>query len=247
MLARVLLVTVLLVGALAAVPARAEDVFVRDLAQGEFRELAREVGLAVAPYQLRPAEGLGFPGFDLGAEMTLLDINEKRAYWQAAVDDPDDLPSFLPVPKLHANVGLPLGIDLGGYFGAVPGSNIRLYGGEVKWAVIRGGVVWPALALRGAYTELKGVDELDLNTKSLDASISKGFGPLTPYLGAGRVWIEAEPKGVAAEPPVSLQKESEQEDRVFAGLRFSAFFVTAVAEASFARVPAYTLRLNVSF
>lgn len=246
MLARVLPVTLLLVGLLAG-PARGEDVFIRGLAQEQLRELATEVGLAITPYQLRPAEGLGFPGFDLGAEVTVLDINEKRGYWQAAVQDPGDLPSYLAVPKLHANVGLPLGIDLGGFFGAVPGSNIRLYGGDVKWAVIRGGLIWPAVALRGAYTELAGVDELDLNTKALDASISKGFGPLTPYVGAGRVWIEAEPRKAAAAPPVSLERETEQEDRVFAGLRFSAVFITAVAEASFARVPAYTLRINVSF
>lgn len=243
MLARVLVVTVVLLGALSG-PARADDVSVRDLVQDEFRELSTEVGLAITPYQLRPAEGLGFPGFDLGAEVTAVGINENRSYWREAVDDPDDLPSFLPVPKLHANVGLPLGIDLGGYFGAVPGSNIRLYGGDVKWAIIRGGVVWPALAVRGAYTELAGVDELDLNTKSLDASLSKGFGPLTPYVGAGRVWIEAEPKEAAA---ATLEKETEQEDRVFVGLRFRALFISAVAEASFAKVPAYTLRLNVSF
>lgn len=245
MLARVLLVTLIVIAI--ASPARAEDIFVRDLAQNEFRELAREVGLAITPYQLRPAEGLGFPGFDLGAEVTVLDINEKRTYWQDAVTNPGDLPSFVAVPKLHANVGLPLGIDLGAYFGAVPGSNVRLYGGEVKWAVIRGGVLWPAVALRGAYTELAGVDELDLNTKALDASVSKGLGPVTPYVGAGRVWMEAEPKGAAAAPPVSLQRETEQEDRVFVGVRLSAFFISAAAEASFAKVPAYTLRLNISF
>lgn len=247
MLARVLLVTIAFLGGLAGPALANNDVSVRNLAQEEFRELSAEVGLAITPYQLRPAEGLGFPGFDVGVEMTAVEINKNRSYWQGAVDDPGDLPSFLPVPKLHANVGLPLGIDLGGYFGAVPGSNIRLYGGDVKWAILRGGVVWPALAVRGAYTKLAGVDELDLDTKSLDASLSKGFGPLTPYVGAGRVWITAEPKEAAAAPPVSLEKETEQEDRVFVGLRFRALFISAVAEASFARVPAYTLRLNVSF
>ncbi|HEY8369731.1 MAG TPA: hypothetical protein VIM86_10495 [Thermodesulfobacteriota bacterium] len=243
MVAWVLLVTVVLLGALGG-QARANDVSVRDLTQEQFRELSTEVGLAITPYQLRPAEGLGFPGFDLGAEVTAVEINRSRSYWQEAVDDPDDLPSFLPVPKLHANVGLPLGIDLGGYYGAVPGSNVRLYGGDVKWAVIRGGVVWPALAVRGAYTKLDGVDDLDLDTKSLDASLSKGFGPLTPYVGAGRVWMEAEPRGAAAGV---LERETEQEDRVFVGLRLRALLVSAVAEASFAKVPAYTLRLNVSF
>ncbi len=237
----------LAVGLLSATPspARAGDVFVRNLAQDQFRDLATEIGLAIAPYQLRPAAGLGFPGFDVGGEMTVVDINRDRSYWRDAVTSSGSLPSLLPVPKAHANVGLPLGIDLGGYFGAVPGSNIRLYGGDVKWAVVRGGLIWPAVALRGAYTALDGVNELDLNTKALDASVSKGFGPITPYLGAGRIWIEAEPKGIAA--TAGLRKETEQEDRVFAGLRFSMLLVSATVEASFAKVPAYTLRLNVSF
>lgn len=240
----------LLLGLVAAVPSPARaadnDLIIRNLVQDEFRQLAREIGIGLSAFQTRPAAPLGFLRFDAGVEVTAVDINEDRAFWNRAFAD-GDAPSLLPVPKAHVNVGLPLGIDLGGLYSSVPDSNIRLWGAEVKWAIIRGGIVWPALAVRGGYTSLDGVDELELTTKSVDASVSKGFGPVTPYIGVGRIWIEAEPKGAAAAPPVSLSEVSPVEDRVFAGLRLRLVFLSLVAEGSWSRVPAYTLRLNLSF
>lgn len=236
---------------LAATPARAlDDLFVRNLAQGQFRDLSAELGLGLAAYQLRPAASLGFPGFDIGAEVTAVDISEDRAYWRLAFQNPNDAPSFLPVPKLHASVGLPLGIDLGALYSKVPSSNISMWGAEAKWSVVRGGLVWPALAVRGAYTSLEGVDELDLSTRSIDASVSKGFGPVTPYVGVGRVWIEAEPRDVAAAPipfGAGLTDEKATEDRVFAGVRLRLLLLSFAAEADWSRVPAYSFRVNVSF
>lgn len=225
-------------------PARAVgDLIVRSLAQGQFRDLSTELGIGLSSYQVAPAAPLGFPRFDAGVETTVVDIKQDRSFWRFAFGDQNP-PSVLPLPKLHANVGLPLGIDLGGFYSHIPSTNISLWGAEAKWAVIRGGLVSPALAVRGAYTSLAGVDELDLTTRSVDASISKGFGPVTPYVGGGRIWIEAEPRGVAA---LGLGKVRPVEDRVFAGLRLRLALLSAVAEASFSRVPAYTLRLNLSF
>jgi hypothetical protein len=214
--------------------------------QSEFRELTRELGLAVTPYQVRPAAPLGFLRFDAGVEMTFLDYNEKRSYWQQAVDDPDDLPGFLPVPKLHGNVGLPVGIDLGLVFSKIPGSNIEFVGGDVKWSIFRGGMLWPALAVRGGYTQLRGVDQIDLETRTLDVSISKGIPLVSAYLGAGRVWIDAEAKGAAASL-AGLGDASHTEDRVFGGVRLRLGFLSLVGEASIQHVNAYTLRANISF
>ncbi len=239
-----------LLGLAAAAPAPARaadnDLVIRNLAQDEFRQLAREIGIGLSAFQARPAAPLGFLRFDAGVEVTAVDIDEKRAFWSRAFAD-GDAPSVLPVPKVHVDVGLPLGIDLGALYSYVPDSNIRLWGAEAKWAIIRGGAVWPAVAVRGGYTSLEGVDELELTTKSVDASISKGFGPVTPYVGIGRIWIEAEPKGAAAAPPAGLVEVNPVEDRVFAGLRLRLALLSLVAEASWSRVPAYTLRLNVSF
>jgi hypothetical protein len=237
-----------------ATPTRAaaadNDLILRNLAQGEFRDVATELGLGISAFQAQPAESLGMllalPHFDAGVEVTAVNINQDRPYWRLAFRD-GSAPSVLPLPKLHANVGLPLGLEVGGVYSTVPASNIGFWGAEAKWAFIRGGVLWPAVAVRGAYTALNGVDELDLSTKSVDVSVSKGFLLVTPYVGAGRVWIDAEPKGAAAATPASLESAHPVEDRVFGGVRLRIGLLSAVAEASVAKVPAYTLRLNVSF
>ena len=86
--------------------------------------------------------------------------------------------SDIAVPSLRFNLGLPFGVDVGAMAGAVPSTNVRLYGGELRWAFIKGSTTMPAIALRGSYTQLAGVDQLDFNTKGVDLSISKGFAPV---------------------------------------------------------------------
>lgn len=242
--------TLLAISAPMLAHAAGNDVLVQRLAQEEFRDLAAELGIGISAFQTQPAESLGLflavPHFDAGVEMTTVNINQDRPYWRLAVRD-GSAPSFLPLPRLHANVGLPFGLEVGGLYSSIPDSNVRVLGAEAKWAVIRGGVIWPALAVRGAYTTMTGVEEMDLTTTSADISVSKGVGPVTPYVGAGRIWIEAEPHGVAAAPPVSLTKVHPVEDRLFAGVRLRLVFLSAVAEASWSQVPAYTFRLNFSF
>src|SRR5439155_2466673 len=103
------------------------------------------------------------------------------------------VPSYLPVPTLRANKGLPLGFDVGLLDSKVPGSDIALWGGEARWAFIKGGIAAPAVGVRGTYTRLTGVDQLDMSSRGLDRSASKGFAMVTPYVGVGRTWITSEP------------------------------------------------------
>ena len=155
-----------------------------------------------------------------------------------------DFPEMLPIPRLHVQKGLPFGIDLGAIYSSIPSTNISLWGGEVKWAFLKGSIATPAVALRGTYTKLNGVDNLDLNTMGYDISISKGFAILTPYAGVGQVKIESDPKNI---PFTSLRTESITETKYFAGLRVSLGLINMVAEADFAEVPAYSLKLGIGF
>lgn len=207
--------------------------------QSDFKELSRELGLATAYKPTAPAEALGILGFDVGIEMTFADIDNDSSYWSNATGD---VPGILPVPKLHAIKGLPFNIDVGAMYSKVPSSDISLLGAELKWAFIEGGVVTPAVAVRGAYTKLDGVDGLDFNTKSLDVSVSKGFTLLTPYAGIGKVWIESDPTGVPA-----LQKEDISETKMFAGLKISLALLKIVAEYELAEIPSYSLKLSLGF
>ncbi|MFZ3072664.1 MAG: DUF6588 family protein [Thermodesulfobacteriota bacterium] len=208
--------------------------------QQNFKDLSKEIGFGLSYFPMAPAEPLGILGFDIGVEVTALDINEDKPYWKQM----GDFPGMLPIPRLHLQKGLPFGIDVGAIYSSIPSTNISLWGGEVKWAFLKGSIATPAVALRGTYTKLNGVNNLDLNTMGYDISISKGFTILTPYAGVGQVKIDSDPKNIPLNP---LTKESITETKYFAGLRVSLGLINMVAEADFAEVPAYSLKLGVGF
>jgi len=59
---------------------------------------------------------------------------------------------------------------------SVPDTNLKFWGAEIRYAFLEGGALTPALALRGTYTTLSGVDQLALDTRGLELSISKQHG-----------------------------------------------------------------------
>src|SRR5438445_10578254 len=101
-------------------------------------------------------------------------------------------------------------------YSSVPSTNIKLYGGELRYAIVPGGVAMPAIGIRASYTKLTGVDQLDFDTKGLDLSISKGFLMFTPYAGVGKVWAASTPNGIP-----TLSKQSLSMSKVFAGINMN--------------------------
>jgi hypothetical protein len=220
--------------------------------QDDFKGLSRDLGLAISYVPLATAEPLGdkLPGIDLGVEATGVQIDTNNLYWQKintynqALGN-SKIPSTLPFPKFHVQVGLPIvPIDLGYVYSSVPDTNVKYMGGEIKYAILRGSTATPALALRGAYTKLSGVPDMDISTRSLDLSISKGFAIFTPYAGYGMVWISSKDTS----PTLVLQDENLNESKGFVGFKLTFFpLMNMVAEADFAKVKSYSLRLNLHF
>jgi hypothetical protein len=184
------------------------------LSQGEFRALSEDLGAALSYKPLTPAAPLGITGFDIGLAVTATKIENSALLQKAGAGDH----STLPVPSLRLNKGLPLDIDVGLMVGAVPGTDIRLYGGELRYAIVSGGVAMPAIGIRGSYTRLTGVDQLGFDTKGVDLSISKGFAIFTPYAGVGKVWVASTPKDI---PPPGLSKESFSLNKAFVGFNLN--------------------------
>jgi hypothetical protein len=162
----------------------------QNLAQSEFRLLSEDLGSALSYKPLAPAEPLGITGFDLGLSVTSTDISKSTAALAKASNQSSPV-STLIIPKLSVAKGLPWGIDVAAFVSAIPTTNIKLVGGELRYAIIGGGFAYPAVAIRGAITRLSGVDQLSFDTKSLDLSISKGFAMFTPYAGVGQVWVNS--------------------------------------------------------
>ena len=215
--------------------------FVSGLTQSGFKSLSRELGSALSYKNTAPAEALGITGFDIAAEVTAVDISKEASYWKAATGN--DAPAMYLIPKLRARKGLPFGIDVGAMYSYVPDSNIQLLGAEIGKSIIEGGLIGPDLGIRATYTNLLNIDELDLQTAGLDVTISKEFVFISPYAGAGAVWIYSKPKGklvndptfVAVNGGVPLKSESFWQERFFGGVRIAPlpiFNITGEVEYS---------------
>jgi len=207
-----------------SLPAAAKDLTIQGLSQDDFRKISQDLGAALSYKPLTPAEPLGLFGFDIGVAGTDTKIKNTDSFKNAGIADLSDI----VVPSARFNLGLPFGLDVGVMAGAAPSTNIRLYGGEVRWAFIKGSTTMPAIALRGSYTQLGGVDQLDFNTKGADLSISKGIAMFTPYAGIGKVWVTSTPKSI---PTATPSKESLSLNKYFVGVNMNFVLVNIALEA----------------
>jgi hypothetical protein len=184
------------------------------LTQAEFRGLSEDLGAALSFKPLIPAEPMGLTGFDIGLAVTGTKLQNRAAFQKAAAGA--SVPATLPVPTLRVHKGLPFDIDLGVSYAAVPSTNVRVIGGELRWAALAGNVALPAVALRASVSKLSGVDQLGLRTTGLDVSVSKGFALLTPYAGIGTVRVKSDPDAATGRTPESLSLT-----KVFGGLNLN--------------------------
>ncbi len=220
---KVLAGAVLVMGASASVQAANNIDTLGSLLQGEFADLTADLGAALSYKALTPAEPLGVTGFDIGIEVTATELQYSGIFNKASSGGSLDT---LVVPKIHVHKGLPFGIDVGAFYSEVPNSNINLVGAELRYAIWEGGVASPALAVRGTYTGLNGVNQLDLTTKGLELTISKGLANMTPYAGVGQVWVDASP-----DASTGLSDESTTLSKLYGGLNFNMGLMNLAFEA----------------
>lgn len=196
----------------ASQPAFAADLdTIGALDQTDFRLLSEDFGAALSYKGLVPAETLGITGFDISVAVTATKLANTSVLSRAAGDA--DISGTFPVPSIRVYKGLPFGLSIGGMLAQSSATDIRLIGGELRWAFVPGNVALPAVAIRGAMTKVTGINELDFDTQSVDVSISKGILMLTPYAGIGKVRVTSTPKGIA-----SLGPEKFTQTRLFVGV-----------------------------
>ena len=209
--------------------------------QQQFRGIVEDTSAALNYKALGPAEATGLLGFGIGAFANYTQTENPDA-WQALTGSDVDQVGMVGVV---AHKGLPLGIDVGAFYTTVPGADADVFGAELRYAILEGGVASPALALRGTYTATSGIDDFKYRSYGADVSLSKGLTFVTPYIGAGYVWATASPEGALAN---DLDDEDVDSERFFVGARFSFLILELTPE--YERIGdnnAYNLRLGLSF
>jgi hypothetical protein len=181
--------------------------------QEDFESIAKDVSALFNSKTLTPAEPMGITGFGIGVYGSYLETKSSGAWDRVTGQKVDEI----GMVGIVAQKGLPLGIDVGASYSWAPDADVKMFGAEVRYALLEGGVATPAIGLRGSYSTVSGVDEVDFDSYGIEIAISKGFGPLTPYAGIGQVWSELKP-----DSEFGLDKEEVDNTRVFVGARLSA-------------------------
>jgi hypothetical protein len=193
--------------------------------QDNFRGISEDMGSAFNYKNLRPAEPTGLLGFDISANLSYTPVAHQED-WDAAFNSEVDALGALGV---SAAKGLPLGIDVGAYYGIIPDEEIKFVGATAAYALAEGSVVSPAISIRGSFMDVSGIDDLDFDTKSLEISMSKGLTLVTPYIGAGKVWVTSTPTSASLQA-LNISEEKFSMTKAFGGIKIAIPGIQFTAE-----------------
>jgi hypothetical protein len=170
-------------------------------AEKQFRSLASELGVVLAPRMLIPSDTLGYSGFQFDLDMSFTTITKAQdGPWAGALERTDGtIPGMMTSFGVFARKGiwLPLpSFEIGAGALKVLDTNMYALQAYAKLALHEGFHGWPlpSIAVRGAASRLMGSSQIDLTVASLDfgASYSIGIGGtvnLQPYAGYNILWI----------------------------------------------------------
>ncbi len=194
------------------------------LSQEQFRQLSENVAAAAQFKGVTPPEPLGVIGFDIGLGVSYTTIEADEVFDIASEGDFDV--AGLALPRLTVHKGLPFGIDVGVSASGAPGTDIKILGAEVRYAIMEGGVALPAIGIRASGSVVQGVDEMDMQNVGLDISASKGFLMLTPYAGIGVLRSTVTPNDAP-----DLEEETLSLTKMFAGVNLNLGLLNLTLEA----------------
>lgn len=200
---------------------------------------------------VQPARSSGLLGFDVGVAATVLKVDTNADYWKHSVTKKITVSGgYVGVPRLVVSKGWGGG-TISGTYAKITDTGAKTYGGSIDLPIIRGTVASPELALRGAYSTVTGVDVFKLKTYGVEAFVSKGFGPLMPYIAAGRMRSDSRATvDITGVPPpqskINFKAKSDM-NRYTVGLRISLFLPKIVVEATQAEQRSYSAKVSIGF
>ncbi len=222
----------------------------------DFRALASELGVVMAPRLLEPADTLGFGGFHFSADVAFTSVSNNAAYWDATEGPNDGTLSttgifvkkgmWLPLPSFEVGIGA---VHLGS-------SHLWSSQAYVKFALQEGyhDLPLPSVAVRGAASRMMGSEQIDLTVASVDVVASKDIGiaglfRASPYVGWNWLIIVPRSEVIDKTPHIDSRTDaadanmnfvfSDQDDiirqRFLLGTKLKYYIFTLTLEASFAR------------
>ncbi len=223
----------------------------------DFRSLASELGVVLAPRLLSPSDTLGFAGFQFSGDVSFTTISSDEDFWRAreSTDSPEgggshggSLMTTLGI-FVRKGIWLPLpSFEIGGGMIHLLDSDLFAAQGYAKFALHEGyhDLPIPSVAVRGAVSRMMGTTQVDLTVASVDVSLSKAFGiggsiNLEPYGGWNALFII--PRSEVIDPTPNADMDVDQnfvfrdQDRIdrhrfFAGFKLQYYVFALLFEAN---------------
>lgn len=172
---------------------------------------------------------------------TAVPVDPNSTYWQHAVGDDFSVSNYIAVPRVVATKGLSVA-TISAVYSQIPQSDIKMWGGALDVPIISGGLLRPTLAVRGAYSTLQGVENYELKTYGAELFLSKGFGPVTPYVAIGQARSDA--RGTTPAPVARTLRDQFDSQRVTLGVKLSLLIPKIVVEATQGEERSYAAKVS---
>jgi hypothetical protein len=218
-----------------------------ELTQREFEEFAGELGSIARFRQLGDATTLGRGRFDVSVQYGNTPIDDSKGAWNNTMSHPTAdhyLGQSIALPALVARYGVSDRVDIGAWGTINPQSNYGLVGIESKVALLRQGSGRPvSVSIRPSITSLVGPSEVWAGNMSVDLSVSRAFGPVSPYAGVAA----SSSLAVERSQDVDLDPATADGSLAYAGVsyRWRAFLLSAEMEKG--RLFSYGFRIGTRF
>ena len=158
-----------------------------ELTQQEFEEFAGELGSILRFRQLGDTTTVGRGKVELSVQFASASIDDSKGAWNNTMSHPKAdhyLGGSIAFPRIVARFGVSDRVDVGVWGGLDPRSNYGVVGVDTTIALMRQGDGRPvSVSVRPSFTSLLGPREVWAGNVSVDISVSRAFGALSPYAG----------------------------------------------------------------
>ena len=142
------------------------------LTQLEFADFAKELGSVLRFRQLGDTTPLGKGNVDVGVQFGNMPSEH------TALGHP------LAFPRFVARFGTGERVDVGAWGGFQPDARYGMAGVDTKITLLSQGPARPvSVSIRPSFTSLIGPTEVWAANASIDVTVSRAFGPVSPYAG----------------------------------------------------------------
>jgi hypothetical protein len=135
-------------------------------------------------------------------------------------------------------------VDVGAWGTVAPNANYGIVGADTKIALLREGAEWPiSVSVRPSISTLVGPSEVWVSNAAIDLSVSRAFGPVSPYAGV------AASSSIAFErsQEVDLDPATAGESLSYAGVSYRWRALVMSAEIEKAKLASYAFRIGTRF